>query len=166
MAKTNSLNFCSINIGGMASNQDKQDALLSYLKVNQIHICCLQELVPQHTNTDFKLKSLNFDGYTAISSGVETGILILNAISNDPLNEIKLNFKNHWITWTAILGQREILVIGSYYRSPSATDMTYEDIMQIQSNMKKIKNKFKKRKVNFVIAGDYNATHKFWNNQQ
>ena len=83
-----------------------------------------------------------------------TGLSIVEFESIDPINQTGLD-----TTWIGIETNRNIMIIGSIYHSPSY-ECDYRDIKHQMNQIKDITKNY--NHVTYLLAGDFNAKHQIW----
>ena len=163
------VSICTINVNGFSSNHergiDKRLTLASWLKQNEIDICCGQEWYKfksnEHNAYTKGLSSEQFNpDYCLHYSNSKTFILYK---SNIKFTELNYNLKTNGIdiTWGIIENESFYMAIASVYHSPS-----YEASWDgIESHINEIKKQYKSKPIYFSINGDVNAKHQFWSNK-
>ena len=163
------VSICSINVNGFSSNHergiDKRITLSSWLKQNEIDICCGQEWYKQKKNENIiynkGLSSEQFNpDYCVHYSNSKTFILYKSNIKFTKLN-YNLKAEGLDITWGIIENNNFYLAIASVYHSPSY-DANWDGISSHINDIRKI---YSKKPIYFSINGDVNAKHQFWNDE-
>ena len=162
----NGVSICTVNVNGFSSNHErgieKRLTLSSWLKQNNIDICCGQEWYKFKKNENIAynkgLSSEQFNPeYCVHFSNSKTFILYKSNIKFIKLN-YNLKAEGLDVTWGLIDTKDFYLAIGSVYHSPS-----YEASWEgLSSHINNIQSTYHNKPIYFNINGDVNAKHQFW----
>ena len=157
------LKIASINTRGIIASEQKRIDLLNWINLHDLDIICLQEWYLHHDLEDIQFDMSRFYGYNKIQSknNTKTMILYKNILNIIKFDDFEINEEGLDITWIAISSQKRIIVIGSFYHSPSSKSTNYDHItIQIQKIQEILKKT--KKQIIFQINGDFNAKNEIW----
>ena len=98
--------------------------------------------------------------YSKIETNSKTVILFRTGLSEidlgniDPISSTGLD-----VTWIAVESNRDVIIVGNVYHSPSY-DCEYDELLFQLNHVKNITNKYKHTTV--IMAGDFNAKNVLW----